>query len=236
MKMYKFCLIVFFTMFLFSCNKETENLSRSTYYVAFEIKGDNPVAVQFGGVPYIDAGAIATEQGQDVTSKMKTVGVDEVDHNKMGMYKVVYSAVNVDGLESRAIRDVIVCNPGVTINLEGRYTGQEGTVRIAASGEIEYPGYHSTITYLAPGFFQINDFLGGYYAERTYPQYGYGLMGLSGYFALNEDNTITLISSYIDAWEDGLDELENAKYDPDTEEISWDAHYAGMVFHVILKK
>lgn len=227
-------LTVFFSLFLFACDKETENLSRTNVYVAFEIKGDNPAIVQVGET-YIDAGAVATEQGRDVTSSMRIKS--NVDYESMGMYKIEYSHTNAEGLISMAVRDVIVCNPSVTTDLSGRYTGQEGTRRVTAAGAIvEYPGYHSTITYLAPGFFQVNDFLGGYYAERTYPQYGYAVMGLSGYFALNEDNTISLISSYIDAWGDSMSKLENAKYDPDTEEISWVANYANMDFHVILKK
>jgi hypothetical protein len=180
---------------------------------------------------------IATLQGKDVTS---TVTVNSnVDYDEMGMYKVEYTAVNADGLKSRAIRDVIVCNPSVTTDLSGRYVTQEGTERltIASGALIAYPGYHSTITYLAPGFFSINDFLGGYYAERVYPTYGYSVMGMTGYFALNEDNTISLISSYIDAWGDELDKLEDGKYDPVTGTITWDAYYAGsMMFHVILNK
>jgi hypothetical protein len=236
MKIYKFLSIAFATLFLFSCDKETENLSRPTYYVAFEILGDNPAIVQVGA-RYVDKGVVATMHGSNVTSSVTTVS--NVDFEEMGMYRVEYSATNVDGLKSRAIRDVIVCNPSVTTNLAGRYTGQEGTHRltIASGAVIDYPGYHATITFLAPGFFQINDFFGGYYAERVYPRYGYAVMGMSGYFALNEDNTISLISSYIDAWGDSMDKLENGKYDPETGEISWDAYYAGsMKFHVILNK
>jgi hypothetical protein len=231
------CLIVFCTLFLYACDKETENLSRSTYYVEFEIIGDNPVILQVG-VPYEDAGAIAREQGKDVTSKMITK--TNVNFEEMGMYVVEYSHTNVDGLTSRAVRDVIVCNPNVTTDLSGRYTGQDGTQRktVSTGAIIEYPGFHSTISYLAPGFFYINDFLGGYYAERVYPNYGYAMMGMSGYFALNEDNSISLISSHINAWDDGLDKFENGKYDPDTEIVSWDATYGGgsMIFTVILKK
>lgn len=236
MKIYKFGLIVCAALFLFACEKETEGLSRPTYYVAFEIKGDNPTIVQVGDV-YVDEGVIATEQGKDVTS---TVTVkNNVDYENMGMYRVEYTATNIDGLKSRAIRDVIVCNPNVTTNLAGTYVGQAGTERltISSGAVIAYPGYHATITYLAPGFFSVNDFLGGYYAERTYPQYGYSVMGMSGHFALNDDNTISLIDSYIDAWGDSLDKLENAVYDPATGTITWDAYYAGsMKFHVILKK
>jgi hypothetical protein len=236
MKIYKLSLFVCAALFLFACEKETEDLSRPTYYVVFDIQGDNPAIAQ-AGEEYLDAGVIATLQGKDVTSTITVKS--NVDYNEMGMYKVEYTAVNADGLKSRAVRDVIVCNPSVTTNLAGRYVTQEGTERlsIASGALVAYPGYHTTITYLAPGFFSVNDFLGGYYAERTYPQYGYSVMGMSGYFSLNEDNTIDLISSYIDAWGDALDKLENAKYDPATGEITWDAYYAGsMKFHVILNK
>lgn len=234
--LYKYCLIIISVFFFFSCEKETEDISRLTYYVEFDINGENPTIVQVGE-PYVDAGVIATLQGKDVTSTVTTKS--NVVYDEMGMYKVEYSSVNADGLVSRAVRDVIVCNPSVTIDLSGTYKGQEGTKRttISSGAQIAYPGYTSTITYLAPGFFQINDFFAGYYAARVYPQYGYGVMGMSGYFALNEDNSISLISSYIDAWGDGLDKLVNGKYDPETGEITWDAYYAGsMVFHVILNK
>ena len=234
--LYKYCLIIASVFLLAACDKETEGLSRITNYVEFDIQGDNPTIVQVGD-PYIDLGVIATLSGKDVTSTVVTKS--NVEYKEMGMYTVEYSSINADGLKSRAVRDVIVCNPSVTTDLSGVYVGQEGTKRITiASGvEIAYPSFHSTITYLAPGFFQTNDFLAGYYAERTYPQYGYSMMGMSGYFALNEDNTISLISSYIDAWGDGLDKLDNGKYDPETGEITWDAYYAGsMVFHVILNK
>ncbi len=234
--LYIYGLIITSVLFFFSCEKETEGLSRLTYYVEFDIKGDNPMIVQVGD-PYIDEGATASLLGKDVTSDI-TVKSD-VDYENMGLYTVEYtSPPNADGLISRAVRDVIVCNPSVTTNLDGKYIGQDGTKRttISTGVVIDYPGYHSTITYLAPGFFQIDDFFAGYYAERVYPQYGYTVMGMSGYFALNEDNTITLISSYIDAWGDGLNKLENAKYDPATETITWDAYYAGsMIFHVVLK-
>ena len=235
--LYKYCLIIASVFLLSACEKETEGISGITNYVEFEIIGGSPTIVQVGD-PYVDEGVIATLEGRDVTSTV-TVTVNNVDYEEMGMYTIEYTSVNSDGLKSRAVRDVIVCNPSVTTNLAGTYTGQEGTKRvtIASGAEILYPGYHATITYLAPGFFRINDFFGGYYAERTYPQYGFSMMGMGGYFALNDDNTISEISSFIDAWQDSLDKLENGKYDPATGEISWDAYYAGsMVFHVILKK
>ncbi|MDR2563239.1 MAG: DUF5012 domain-containing protein, partial [Prevotellaceae bacterium] len=185
MKAFKISLLSLFAIALLSCKKETADLSSTIHYVSFHIKGENPAVVQVGEV-YTDAGVLATLQGKDVTS---TITIESnVDHEAMGMYKVEYTAVNADGLKSRAIRDVIVCNPNVTEDLSGRYTTQTGTERLTlASGAlIPYPGYHATITRLAPGFFSINDFLGGYYAERVYPQYGYTVMGMTGHFALNE--------------------------------------------------
>ena len=233
--LYKYSLIAASVFILFSCDKETEDVSRITNYVAFHINGENPTIVQVGE-PYVDEGVVATLEGKDVTSTVKVVS--DVKYQDMGMYKVEYSSVNADGLASRAVRDVIVCNPSVTTDLAGKYIGLEGTKRttISTGAVTAYPGYHTTITYLAPGFFQINDFFAGYYAERQYPQYGYSIMGMSGYFALNEDNTISLISSHIEQWGDGLNKLENGKYDPETGTISWDAYYANAyIFHPVLK-
>ena len=234
--LYKYCLIIASVFLLFACGKDTEDVSGITYYVEFDIIGGNPTIIQVGE-PYEDQGVNATLQGENVTSTI-TVTYNDVDYENMGLYKIEYTSLpNADGLISRAVRDVIVCNPNVTTNLAGEYVGLVGTKRnvISTGAEVLYPGFHSSITNLAPGFFQINDFFAGYYAERVYPEYGYKIMGMSGFFALDEDNNINLISSYIDAWGDSLDKLENGKYDPATGVITWDAYYAGtMVFHVVM--
>jgi len=226
-------LVVFFA----SCaNKDSADKTFITDYPKYDIQGDNPAIVAVGE-PYEDAGVIATLDGQNVTSKI-TVN-NSVDYETMGMYTVEYSYVNKDGFRSSANRVVFVCNPSVTTDISGKYVTQEGTERVAlASGaETPYAGYHATITYIAPGFFQIDDFFGGYYAERQYPDYGYGIMGMGGYLALNEDNSIDMISSYISAWGNSLDELDNGQYDPSTGEITWDAYWNGYtyMFHVVLK-
>ncbi len=239
--LYKYCLVIASVFLLFSCEKETEDISGITYYVEFDILGENPTIVQVGE-PYIDDGVIATLQGEDVTTTVTTTS--DVDYEAMGLYTVEYSSVNADGLKSRAVRNVIVCNPDVTTDLSGKYAAQEGTKRITVASGEEAPYQNSDefdcsciITYIAPGFFQVNDFFAGYYAGFRYPDIGYGEMGMSGYFALNEDNTISLISSNIKYWGDGLSKLENGKYDPETGEITWDAYYANSTydFHVILK-
>lgn len=237
-KTYKLGLIPFFALFLFSCDKETEGLSRSTYYVAFEILGDNPAIAQVGE-PYVDAGVVATEQGTVVTS----TATSNVNYEAMGMYQVEYTAVNVDGLKSRAIRDVIICNPDVTTDISGTWHAAEGTYRWYAPGTITpYSGSTlvTNIVKVAPGFFSVSDFFAGYYAVRA----GYGPnYAMTGYIALNEDNTINLVSSYVGGWRDGLNFLDNAVYDSVAGTIKWEAGYAKtsagtnqMTFFVTLTK
>jgi len=233
MKILKFCLIVLFTLVLFSCKKETENLSRSTYYVAFEIKGDNPAIVQVGE-PYVDAGFIATEHGKAFTGKVTTK--TNVNYKEMGIYQVEYSATNIDGLESRAIREVIVCNPGVTTDIGGVWNvSSAGTYRSAAGTPTYYggAGYTVRITKLAPGFFSVSDYLAGWYAVRA----GYGSgYAFTGNIALNEDNTISYISGKMDPWGMGMQSFNNAKYDPIVNTVKWEYGWNNWIFYVTLTK
>lgn len=237
MKKYRYYLMILSVLFFLSCEKETENLSRSTYYVSFDLKGENPLIVQVGD-EFVDPGVVATEQGVDVTSDITVTS--NVNSDVMGMYQITYSGVNIDGLKSSVIRDVIVCNPSVTTDISGTWyaTDQSVRVNLSTGAQVQYggPTYLVKIDYLAPGFFYITDLLGGYYAVRVYPQYG-SMMWMTGYVALNEDNTLSHISSYIDAWGDSLDFLKNASYDPETNTIKWEAGYAGTFsFNVQLNK
>lgn len=235
MKIFKISIIAVLSVLFIACEKETADLSESTYYVAFDIQGDNPLIVQVGG-SFVDPGCIATEKGVDVTASKMTVN-SNVDPNVMGLYQVEYSAVNKDGLKSRAIRNVIVCNPNVTTDISGEYYAALGTQRIYNNVTItpfNGPTLKSVITRLAPGFFSVSDFFSGYYAVRA----GYGAnYAMTGYIALNEDNTIGLVSSSVKGWGDSLDALKNASYNPITGNIYWEADYAGiMTFYVTLTK
>lgn len=235
MKIYKTSLIALLAVLLISCEKETADLSQPTYYVAFHIEGDNPLIVQVGD-EFVDPGCIATLQGINVSSDMATVS--NVDADVMGMYQIEYSAVNADGFTSRALRDVIVCNPAVTTDISGEYYAADGTYRLYLPATItDYSGANlkTVITRLAPGFFSVSDFFAGYYAIRA----GYGTMyAATGYIALNGDNTIDLISSSVRGWGDSLYALNNAAYNPDSGDIYWEAGYdgGGMTFFVKLTK
>lgn len=233
MKIYSYCLIFLSAILFTSCDKETEDLSRSTYYVAFHLEGENPMLVPVGE-GFSDPGVVATENGEDVTS---TITIEsDVNPDVMGLYTVEYTATNSDGLKSRAVREVFVCNPSVTTDISGTYTAQTGTHRISASSgaRTDYSGYPVSITKVAPGFFYVTDFLAGYYDKRA----NYGLRyAMTGYFALNEDNTLDLVSSNVLGWGDGLDALNNGSYDPATGQVTWSAVYATtLTFNVILNQ
>jgi len=238
--LYKYCLIIASVLFLFSCKKETEGLSRITDYVEFVINGDNPAVVQVGD-PYVDAGVVATLDGQDVTSKVTVA--NNVDYETMGMYTVEYtSPVNADGLKSRAVRNVIVCNPGVTADISGTWDVVADESYRSPATYYGGKGFTVKMNKLAPGFFTVSDFLAGWYEVRA----GYGsAYAISGYIALNEDNTISLISSNLSPWGIPIDYLNGGFYDPDTkpdvECIKWVAGFGAplgspMQFNVSLTK
>ena len=60
---------------------------------------------------------------------------------------------------------------------------------------------------------------------------------MTGYVSLNPDNTLTLQSSYIQSWGDGLDYIKDTAYDPATGKISYSLSYAGQIFmDIVLNK
>ena len=75
--------------------------------------------------------------------------------------------------------------------------------------------------------------MGGYYDQRA----GYGSdYAMTGYFALNNDNTITALTADVAGWGDSADEI-NAAYNEATGEIDLEVAYAGsMIFYITLTK
>jgi len=116
MKIYKLGLLAFFALFLFSCDKETEGLSKITYYATFDMSGDNFVFVKINS-PFTDPGVTATEDGKPLTVSVK----GSVDTSTPGVYVIQYSAVNSDGLASSVSRRVAVVNDFPTVDLSGPY-------------------------------------------------------------------------------------------------------------------
>lgn len=226
MKSMRYISILLSAVFLLTaCEKETEGISRILH---FELLGEETMLVTLG-TSFQDPGCKVTYQEQDVTAEIKVTGT--VDAQTVGLYSVRYVYTNKDGVKTTKERTVIVADPTVTIEIAGNYLTAEGTFRLSGSTVTNYPGYKVRISKIAPGFFQISDFLGGYYEQRA----GYGAAyACKGYVQVKNDNSITLLSSSTLPWNDTLTALTDGKYDPATGAVSWNAEYAGMFFNVVL--
>jgi hypothetical protein len=82
----------------------------------------------------------------------------------------------------------------------------------------------STITWKAPGIFEVDCLLGGTYSIFA----GYGpSYAMHGYISLENDNsTITCLTSYVAGWGDGLEGFQNGLYTPGVG-LYWESIYAG---------
>ncbi len=217
---------------LASCNDDDGQMTdtKITYYMAFEIQGDEFVQVPIG-TPYIDQGCKATINGQDCTSRIKTTGVETINVNKAGLYYITYSGVNDDGYGTSVTRTVAVCDPAITTDISGAYKTAEGTYRLREGATTAYPGWGVTIRRDAPGIFYVSDILGGYYSLRA----AYGdSYAMKGYIQLLADNSLEIISGDVAGWGDSFTDFKDGKYDPATKQLSWCVTYAGMDFYVVL--
>lgn len=255
-KIYLFGLVVLGMLAFSSCNDDNDELtdSRLTYYADLHIQGDEFMIVPVG-TAYVDPGCTgtlfdeATGENKDITNQIM-VGGDEVDPNTMGFYYVTYTAINKDGFSSSVTRTVCVCDPTVTLDISGSYNTD---MNLSLYGTAQNPfalyaanyGYTTqctgiTFTKLAPGFFKVNDLLGGWYDQiRGFGvQYSGAIGCMTGYVSADNDGNIELISSYIGAWGDSLDYIEDGKYDPETGTISYFASYAegAVVMSIVLHK
>ncbi len=224
-----FCALIGFG----GCEKTTEGLTYVTYYVNFEMNGDNPMLVQVGD-SFTDPGVVAMEGEEDVTASV-TIDSD-VDANEIGLYAISYSAMNADGFSSSVKRTVIVYDPAITTDASGAYTVDSSVSYRDMSGtQSAFKGDFSvSVEQVAPGIFSISDFLGGWYDQGA--AYG-SSYAMTGYFKLNADNTIEPLSSSVAGWGDSMDSMRDGKYDPETGQISWYIDYAGqMTFYVVMNK
>ncbi len=228
-----------------SCNDDDDARTdtKLTYYVDLQMQGDDFVLVPIG-TSYVDAGCKAELKGEDYTSSVVTTGLDNVDVNQVGFYDIVYSATNPDGYSVSVSRTVCVYDPTVSESLAGSYQPDMAGTKYGTRGYTfaDYAASYGntsqctgiTFTEAAPGIYYVNDIFAGWYSQIR----GYGAKyEMTGYVNLDKDNNIHLLSSYISGWGDGLDYLENGKYDPETGVITYDISYAGVIFmNIVLNK
>lgn len=177
--------------FLFTaCETEsTGDVSEVTNFAVFKITGDQEILVEAGS-NYEDPGATATEAGQPVDVATNSTGIfrgGALDVNVPDNYNVAYSAVNQDGFEASASRNVVVASTGdLVTSIAGLYTStvvRNGVVD-AAYDNMEYV----IIWENADGTFTLSDGIGGYYM--------YGRAYGSAYVAPGTEITVNGLNDY----------------------------------------
>ena len=138
MKTYKYILVILFSVFLFAaCEKETEGVSRITYYCDLDLKGD-PIAFVVVGNTYNEPGWEASENGVDVSNNVVVTGT--VNTNVAGVYTIQYSAANSDGFSVLKKRTVAVVAAVPTVDRSGAYglvhASRTGTITITKNGGV----------------------------------------------------------------------------------------------------
>lgn len=214
-----------------SCDDDSSaGHTRITYYPVLKMLGDETIYLDKGAT-FTDPGCTAELNGEDVTSQIEVKG--SVNTAKSGIYNLNYSVVNVDGFSASASRTVIVTDPNDAT--EGFfYSDGENSYR-------EYNGANTTfgrnfeviIINNGDGTYHVEDLLGGWYSQRA----GYGTnYNMDGTIAMDSEGNLTLISSLIGGWKDGLVDF-SGKFDAATGTYIWDAEYVQeMKFHVVLSK
>ena len=214
--------------------KDFSHIEGVSNFIQLEIQGDEIVQIPVG-TSYKDDGCKAIMNGQDVSDLVVTSGLDILDVNSVGFYRINYSVSNDEGLPNSVSRTVIVYDPTIETDLSGLWETQDGTHRIY-KGETNTPfaGFTCRIKKVLPGIFSVTDFFAGYYDQRA----GYGRSyACKGYLQLLADNTLVCLDNFVSGWGDSIDEgTFIGTYDPNTEMLTWQCDYVGeMTFYIYLK-
>ena len=229
---------ILFSMFLAlvalavtSCgDKDSEGLSRITYYPTIELEGDSYL-VWDKGTAYEEPGYTSMMGNDDVTDQVVVTG--RVDTNTSGIYTLTYTtAKNEDGFGASATRTVVVLDPNSTI--EGFWLTTPDSYR-EYNGEVAYGrSYEILVIDNGDGTYTVDDLLGGWYCQRA----GYGsAYAMEGIISIDDDGTIGLVDSYVPGWGDWAEDLEGT-YDAETNTLYWAVTYTDypFIFHVTLNK
>ena len=208
---------------LTSCgDKDSEGLSRFTYYPVLELQGDASMVVA-KGTTFQDPGFTATLNGEDVSSQV-TVN-SNVNTAKSGVYQVVYSIKNSDGITANAKRKVIVLDLNSAV--EGFYLVQADSYRLRQGAQVAYGSpFEVLVIDNGDGTYSVDDLLGGWYCQRA----GYGTnYAMEATITIGEDGVIDVPYNFVPGWGDGLDDFTGT-FDFATNTFQIDAVYAGMNF------
>ncbi len=192
--------------------------------------------------------------------------VDEITTDAPGIFTITYSATSQDNMYIEVQRQVIVYDPTLSISIDGAFavdfeqserldgsknwTWQQWSDMYTDPEQWGYAAYSMSkininFSELVPGIYEVDDLLGGFYTGlRGYGPYMketngvayYHYYSMGGMVILNADASIDLVSSYVDAWGDSLEDFTGT-YDEATKTIEMHSIYGGgMDFHVVMVK
>ena len=219
-------------LFLGSCEKESEGLTRITYYPVLTLDGDETVIVNIGG-SYVEPGYSASLNGEDVTSQVKVD--DDIDPTTSGVYSVDYSITNSDGFSSTASRTIIVLD--ATDPVEGIYAVDKKSYRDYNGKKVEYGKEYEFLVFNRGAYYEFNDLFAGWYEQRA----GYGSnYAMTAKVTLADDGTMTLLSSFLKGWGDSANGLgAGSKYDFTNHKFTYSVGYSEdpeMFFYITATK
>jgi len=149
-----------------SCKKDSENISKTTYYPDFKMAGAQENFLPLG-TAFTDSGVTATENGVQITVTKNIAGDyfsftgSQVDISSPNKYIITYSATNKDGFPGSVERDVYIVSTGDLItNIEGLYTC-DSVVR--NDGKKFFGLNYIMIRKVSGNTYELSDAIGGYY-------------------------------------------------------------------------
>ena len=211
-----------------SCgDKESEGLSRITYYPSVELLGNSYAVINLGET-YEDEGCYAEQNGQDVSDKV--VISSNINNNRVGAYTMRYAAYNEDGFSAVASRTVYVVDPNSIATV---YFGES---QIGARHYYNAPIF---ITDNGDGTYQIDDLLGGFQFYGLNPGFEppYDFHAEAN-IVIADDNTVSQVGD-TGSWyfgDQGTDvSLTSGTYDPVTKTFDLNVDYGGSPLIVTLR-
>ncbi len=213
-----------------SCEKETEGMTRITYYPELTLEGDATLYLD-KGTEYVEPGYTAILNGEDVTDQVEVT--TDLDMNTSGLYSVVYSIVNADGFTTTTSRSVYVYDMEDAV--EGIYDVDPNSYRLYDGAQTAYSGNYTVfIANQGDGTYLIDDVLGGWYCQRA----GYGTnYAMQAILTISDAGEVQLLESYIPGWGDSLVSFNDGLFDQTTATLSYHAEYVSELnFYVTMTK
>ncbi len=215
-------------VFAISCQKQSAGKTRITYYPTLTLSGDTYVFLTVGNT-FSEPGIKAEMNGEDVSDQIKVN--TNLDTNTPGLYPVVYTIANSDGISASAIRYVIVHKS--TDNISGTYTTDAASYRDNGSAQTAMGGAFQILIYPSENDdeYVVSDLLGGWYGQRAGYGSNYELVGT----IKATGGTLSLVDSYLIGWDDSALGFTGSYTDGT---LVWDViyAYATWTFHIKVDK